>query len=128
VSCEERWKLYRRLRWEAFGGWLLGAYMGRFPGDLAHLVYLLFGVEMPLWLYYALLSVSAILAFSLLIFTWGRLAEFPCPRCGIAFRYAGGVPRWWQFIERSSRFSPFARKCQNCGLRKWSCEGVVAGE
>jgi hypothetical protein len=102
---------------------VFGAYLGRFPTDLAGLWFVVFRLQMPFWFFYGLLLIGFIVAFSLLIATWQRLANFRCPRCGNAFRYHGGAPKWWALIGQSSRFRPLARKCQTCGLRKWSCEG-----
>jgi hypothetical protein len=40
------------------------------------------------------------------------LALFRCPRCGRGFYFYWGG--WGH--------NPFARKCGNCGLRKWDCD------
>ncbi len=40
---------------------------------------------------------------------------FRCPRCGSRF-YA-----LWSW---GMGHNPLARKCRNCGLRKWQCDGI----
>jgi hypothetical protein len=53
-----------------------------------------------------LLSMSAIMV--CLAYASFRVRDFPCPRCGLHFFSS----TWW--------YSPFAKKCVHCGLRKWA--------
>src|SRR5690242_5382988 len=58
-------------------------------------------------------SIVGVLILALLLLTlvecW-RLAMWPCPRCGKAFRGT----------------APFPRKCRNCGLPLWSAGPVTS--
>ena len=114
MTCQEQWKHYRKLRWQAFFGWLFGAYLGRFPSDFNVLLYKLCGFYLPMWAFYMLLVICAVIGFSTLIYTWTRLGRWPCPRCGQPF-FA-----WGPFGNLGS--NPFKMKCRNCGLRKWQCD------
>jgi len=115
MNCQERWAHYRKLRWQAFFAWLGGSYLGRFPGDLSWLIHKISGHYLPDWLYYALVGVCLVTAFGFLIFTWHRWAAWPCPRCKLPFCIVG------RNIYALTWRNPFARKCVNCGLKKWTC-------
>ncbi len=117
MACLDEWKRYRVLRWQAFFGWLGGCYLGRFPSDLARLYYAVFQSSMNLMIYWILYGLCAITAFSLLIFTWSRLAHWPCPRCCRRFFSFGP-----SLFFKDAGSNLLRRKCKYCGLRKWACD------
>jgi len=116
MSCQEQWDRYRKLQWQAFFGWLGGSYLGRFPSDLTMLIYKTTGHSMPQIVFYTLLAISAVVAFSLLIFTWTRYGNFPCPQCRKRFFASGS-----KGLVSRYETNPFIRECRNCGLKKWQC-------
>jgi hypothetical protein len=103
-ACDyaEDWKEYRRLRRKFSLVWL-----GYVPGVglFAMVVDFLFHTYVPAFIF---------------AFAWGiwflaaasELAGFQCPRCGENF---GSKRGFWHI-----RWGPLARKCQNCGLRKFA--------
>lgn len=115
MACAEDWKHYRVLRWQAFLGWLFGAYMGRFASDLSRLYYALFHTSMNLKVYWGLTAICVAAGFSILLYTWIRWGWWACPRCGGPF--FGTTP----FFGKACGANPFRRTCSNCGLRKWAC-------
>jgi hypothetical protein len=117
MPCVDDWKHYRALRWQAFFGWLGGSYLGRFTSDISRLYYALFRTYMNVVVYWTLTALSLIAGFGLLIFTWTRLGWWPCPRCGRPF-FAAGT----RFLGKYGGTNPFARRCRQCGLRKWACD------
>lgn len=96
------WEEYRRLRKKFFLIWL-----GYVPGVglFASAVDFVFHTYVPAFIF----------AFAWMIWFLAaayELAGFPCPRCGECF---GSKPGFWHF-----HLGPLARKCQNCGLRKFA--------
>jgi hypothetical protein len=103
ANCTEVWakhRLYTRLTWALFIGWIpYGA--------------------LVIEVFYVLLRQSsfvipAIVPYALaLIIVSNIVSMFRCPRCGSRF-YA-----WGPF---GLGHNGFARKCRDCGLRKWQCD------
>jgi hypothetical protein len=66
------------------------------------------------WLHLAAAIWVAIIPYVVVLVVFSiNVSNFACPRCGNCF-YAWGP---WGLGHNS-----FARKCRNCGLRKWQCE------
>jgi hypothetical protein len=98
---EEGWKEYRRYRrdfWIIFAGYIPVIFLA---------------ATLSNWLFHSF--TPAFVAASIYILLWIvagiRVQTFACPRCG---KWFSGT--WWY------NWSFLARKCQHCGLRKFSQE------
>ena len=102
-NCAEEWTRHRKythIAWGLFAGWIpFGFVVGSLIVWLHLRVNLAFVALIPYLL-------------GLVIFA-NVVSVFRCPRCGNRF-YAWGP---WGLGHNS-----FARKCGNCGLRKWQCD------
>ncbi len=114
MTCEEQWARYRKLRWQAFFGWLFASYMGRFSLDLSRFIHLISGFYLPDRVFYVLVPISILIGFSGLFVTWFRWGWWACPRCAKPFF---GVSTFGLVLGAN----PFRRNCGNCDLRKWTC-------
>jgi hypothetical protein len=106
ANCAEAWAKHRLHNRMALGLWL-----GWIPyGSLLMLV-------LVVWLHLSpgFMVAAGVPYLVALVIVGNRASVFRCPRCGSRF-YA-----WGPFgLGRNG----FARKCRNCGLRKWQCEGI----
>jgi uncharacterized membrane protein (DUF485 family) len=106
LNCAEEWKKHRirtRIALGLFVGWLPYGFLVSFLLNWLHSrVDFAFGAAV---IPYAL----ALIVLSIVV------SHFHCPRCGSRF-YAWGP---WGMGHNG-----FARKCRNCGLRKWQCDGT----
>jgi hypothetical protein len=102
-DCAGAWAGHRRythVTWALFFCWIpYGALVFEVFQELLHLPNFVIPVIVPYVL--ALIIVSNL------------VSRFRCPRCGSRF-YA-----WGPF---GLGHNGFARKCRNCGLRKWKCD------
>ena len=105
-NCTEEWtkhRKYKRMVWILFAGWI--------PyGSLVVLI--VSRLHTTAGFAFVALLIPYILA--LVIFA-NLVSIFRCPKCGSRF-YAWGP---WGLGHNS-----FAKKCRNCGLRKWQCDGT----
>ncbi len=54
---------------------------------------------------------------AVLVATSERIRKWPCPKCGHPFQFEGSETAFgWQGYNKGF----YARKCANCGLRKYS--------
>ena len=102
ANCVEEWNLHRK--------WRLLSIISPFAlFGLAIVIFAGFGKELGKIAGYVVSLVLAVLY----ILANTKAASFKCPRCGFDFypmRYAG------------FGYKILARKCQNCGLKKWECD------
>jgi hypothetical protein len=101
-NCSEEWAEHRkqtRIVWVLFAGWIP---YGALSFMLLNWLHLAAAIWVAIILYVIVLVVFSV-----------SVSNFACPRCGERF-YAWG--RW------GLGHNSFARKCGNCGLRKWQCE------
>jgi predicted RNA-binding Zn-ribbon protein involved in translation (DUF1610 family) len=103
ADCPNRWRNHRRWirrTWALFAGWV--------PANLA-VFYVLHKLSVPegWWMFVTPVGYAIVM-----IVVANITSNFRCPRCGQRF-YAWGP---WGLGHNS-----FARKCRNCGLRKWQC-------
>jgi hypothetical protein len=104
-NCAEEWAKHRkrtRVVWGLFAGWI---------------PYVFFVIAVLNWLHVrTTFAFVALVPYILAFVIFGNVVSvFRCPRCGSRF-YAWGP---WGLGHNS-----FARKCRNCGLRKWQCDGI----
>jgi hypothetical protein len=110
LDCAEEWKKHRirtRIAWGLFAGWLPYGFLVSFLLRFLHSqVDFAFG--------------AAIVPYA---FTWIILSiavsNFRCPQCG---------NRFYSWGPGGMGHNSFARKCRNCGLRKWRCDGLDQGQ
>ena len=136
MTCEEQWKQYRKLRWQAFWGWLGGAYLGRFPLDLTWLIYKVSGHNLPETVYNGLVGVSLVTAFTFLNITWTRWGTWPCPRCKLPFCIVGrhfyaltlAQPFRSQMCELRAKEMDLSRRIRELPERRWNLHTPAALE
>ena len=97
----EEWQEYRRLRRKMFLVWL--SYVPA-VGAIALISNALLHTAVPP-------TIAAFIWMIWFIMACGEFSGFSCPRCGAAFACKG----MWHV-----RYGIFARKCQSCGLKKYS--------
>jgi hypothetical protein len=106
TNCAELWAKHRKLNrigWSLFAGWI--------PYGIVIIQVFSRWLHAKDWLVFGALGLYAIGWVAVMNF----VSAFRCPRCGSRF-YAWGP---WGMGHNS-----FARKCRNCGLRKWQCDGI----
>jgi len=111
-DCEAAWAKHRkwtRITWGLFLGWIPFAFS---VIELLEIQPKRFGVETPAAIVFTLFGGYVL---SLIIIS-NIVSAFRCPRCGARF-YAWGP---WGLGHNG-----FARKCRNCGLKKWQCDDVI---
>jgi hypothetical protein len=103
-NCAEEWAKHRKrtyIVWGLFAGWIPYGFLI---------------MTLVSWLHssYAAAPFIAIVPYALALLLLSMVvSNFRYPRCGNRF-YAWGP---WGLGHNG-----FARKCRNCGLRKWQCE------
>jgi hypothetical protein len=97
----EEWQEYRRLRRKMFVVWL--SYVPA-VGAIAVVSNALLHTSVPT-------TIAAFIWMIWFIMACSEFSGFSCPRCGAAFAGEG----MWHV-----KYWIFARKCQNCGLKKYS--------
>ncbi|SNS33732.1 hypothetical protein SAMN05421770_101558 [Granulicella rosea] len=114
ADCAAAWKKHRNLRGVPIAflvGWAPFALFVAFPvGSIFHQ----HGLK-------ALLAPGILMLLYFFCFAAidGKRLSFLCPRCGSKF-YRNGPGIFG--------LNRFARKCRNCGLRKWQCDGPMPVE
>jgi hypothetical protein len=101
-NCSKEWTKHRkqtRIVWALVAGWIPYGALSFMLLNWLHLAAAIWVAIIPYLLVLVVLSVS--------------VSNFACPRCGERF-YAWGS---WGLGHNS-----FARKCRNCGLRKYQCD------
>jgi hypothetical protein len=104
-NCAEEWAKHRKrtyIVWGLFAGWI---------------PFCFFGVTILNWLHIRSgLAFMVVMSYLIGLMIFATLVSaFRCPRCGNRF-YAWG--------SRGIGHNSFARKCRNCGLCKWQCDGT----
>ncbi len=106
-NCAEEWtkhRKYKRIVWILFAGWIPYGCLVVFILSRLHTTA-------------AAAFVAALIPYILALVIFANLVSiFRCPKCGSRF-YAWGP---WGLGHNS-----FARKCRNCGLHKWQCDGAT---
>jgi hypothetical protein len=100
-DCSEKWKKHRtltRISWALFAAWIPYGILVFNIGCWAHSDYA---------------GVAIILYFVAFMVISTRVSLFRCPGCG---------ERFYAWAPSGLGHNSFARKCRNCGLRKWQCE------
>ncbi|HXE09730.1 MAG TPA: hypothetical protein VN612_17630 [Acidobacteriaceae bacterium] len=106
VDCTEAWAKHCRLNrisWIMFAAWIPYGMVGGlafykfFPNANSNLVFV--------WVIPYVIT---------LIVVGNMVSRFRCPKCGY---------RFYAFGPFGLGHNGFARKCRNCGLRKWQCPG-----
>jgi hypothetical protein len=105
-NCAEEWTKHRKrthIVWGLFAGWIPYGFF--------------VGITVLNWLRLRpSFAFAAVVPYMLALVIFSNVVSaFRCPRCGSRF-YAWGP---WGLGHNS-----FARKCRNCGLRKWQCDGT----
>jgi hypothetical protein len=100
-DCAEMWKKHRTLTWI---NWALFA---------AWVPFGIFVLNIAQWTHSNYAGLALIPYFVVFMIVGTRVSLFRCPRCGNRFH------RWGPWGIGNN---PFARKCWNCGLRKWQCD------
>ena len=109
ADCALSWARYRelaRVAWILFAGWipyglLVSLVLGHLVAELS-----------SGWIFAAVVPYIAAL-----VIVANMAGNLRCPRCGYRFFALGPF---------GLGHNSFARKCRNCGLKKWQCDDSVA--